>query len=97
MTLKPIKPYIYFPGAYDRDHDPRVIYVDADFGATLRGNPDLEQLMSGRFGQYLAAHCQPYTDELWEACQRWMAARNEVQRKYKRLMKGQLELMEMGA
>ena len=97
MSLKPIKPYIYFPGAYDHNHDPRVIYVDADFGATLRGNPDLEELMSGRFGHYLAGRCQQYTDELWEACQRWMEQRNRVQTRYKRLMKGQLESMEFEA
>lgn len=83
---------IYFPRSYEHRKDPHILYSDGMvcFSNEYRGTPHLEEFLSGKHGFYPASRCQPYTDELWEAVQKWIVARNELENQLQFLMKGKL-------
>ena len=80
--------YIYFPAGYEQKREPFIIYVQKDWGERLQGNPDPDELDRGRFAHFLAGRCQPYSDELWAACQEWTQTYHAVQQRLKDLARG---------
>ena len=80
--------YIYFPTSYEQKREPFIIYVDRELHDGFSGNPDPDQLASGRFAHFLATRCRPYSDELWAACEEWSRTNIAMQVRLKDLSRG---------
>lgn len=78
--------FVYFPNTYHRTNTPYVIHVIEKWGNDWKGNPNLDELLAGKFSFYPILRCQPYSDELWEACQELVTRRTQLDADFERLM-----------
>jgi len=87
LDFSHLKKMIYFPPGYHRLTYPQIIFVIERWNADWKGNTDAEQLLEGKFAFYADRRCQPYSDELWAACEDLIARRKELDRVFENLMK----------
>jgi hypothetical protein len=80
--------YIYFPTVYEQKREPFIIYVEKHWPDRLQGNPDPLELNNGRFAHFLKARCQPFSEELWAACEEWIRTYKAMQQTLKDLARG---------
>lgn len=86
IDFSQVRTLIYFPHKMERRREPVIIYVLERRGEDWKGNTDMEELLSGRFALYALRRCQPYSDSLWSACQRWMEKRQALEEEFKAMM-----------
>lgn len=78
--------YIYFPNNF-QGKAPKMIYVVDRWGNEWKGSEILTEVEEGRYQFYPIHRCQPYTQELWDACMTWVVRRDLVESEYRGLMK----------
>lgn len=81
-----IRKYIYFPDPYEREHDPFVIHALAPWGKGWKAVRDPQDIPKEKFGFYYRNRCQPYTEQLWQACEAWRERRLKLVKDFKYLM-----------
>lgn len=86
MDFGKVKKMIYFPHKMERATDPHIVYVLERWGEEWKGNTSMEELLSGRTAFYALRCCQPYSDGLWGACQKWVEKRDALEAEFKAMM-----------
>jgi len=86
IDFSQVKKMIYFPHKMERRREPRLIYVLERRGNDWKGNPEMEELLQGRFALYAMHRCQPYSDGLWAACRKWIEKRDTLENEFIMMM-----------
>lgn len=85
IDFSSLKKLIYFPRVHERKTDPYVIFALDKWGREWRGNVDAEELLKRKFQFFADVRCQPYSEELWQACQAWMDRRRALAEDFDKL------------
>lgn len=79
--------FIFFP----KNGPPQVVIITGtwtlDKIVELAGSASEKDIEEGRYQFYPKRHCQPYSQELWDACTRWITKRDLLRAEYQELMK----------
>jgi hypothetical protein len=81
-----VRRFIYFPRKIERRADPYVIHVLDKWGASWRGNVELDKLLAREYNFFDMQRCQPYSDVLWAKCVQWVEKRDLLEAEYVHLM-----------
>lgn len=86
IDFSALRKFIYFPHAYQRTNAPYIVYVLDKWGESWKGGRDVEEVLAGKFSFYAITRCQPYSEELWQACLKLIERRTELDKDFETLM-----------